>query len=111
MKQVEQFEPDIKYSLPVIVHYRGEDLPSTLTVTRYADGTFWEAKLYTRDDLWSNMNQTATPLNGGSFKGWDDELFLERVQLVYDFVGGIDFDFVPRGLDGIEFDFVPKEPQ
>lgn len=98
MGQVHESEPDVKYSLPVIVHHQGEDLPATLTVTRRADGTFWEAKLFVRPDLYSNMNQTARPSNGGSFKGWDDELFLERVQLVYDFVGGIEFDFIPKEL-------------
>lgn len=96
MNPIEEFYPDIKYSVPVIVHYQGEDLPATLSVTRYVDGTFWEAKLFVRPDLWKTMNQTATPLNGG-FKDLDDELFLERVQLVYDF-SGIDFDFVPKEL-------------
>lgn len=98
MKQVHEAEPEITYSLPVIVHHRGDDLPATLTVALRADGEYWDAKLFVRPDLWKSMYQAAHPSNGGSFKGWDDERLLERVQLVFDFVGGVDFDFLEENF-------------
>jgi hypothetical protein len=88
-------ESDINYRRPVIVHYRGDDLPAVLTVSRRRNGQFWTGRVYVRPDLYKTVDQSATPINGG-FGHLNDEWFLEHVRTVFGFGFGVEFDFLPE---------------
>ncbi|KAB2720376.1 hypothetical protein [Brucella intermedia] len=80
-----------EYDLPVIVTHEGKKWPSRLTVTRTAKR--WEGKCYTHPELYCDMEQVATPRNGGFGPDKDHRGFLDQVCLVFDFAGGCDFEF------------------
>lgn len=88
--------PDsVRYELPIIVHHDGQSHPACLSVNRLNDGSFWEGLVFVHAKLWSEMEQAATSLNGGH-GNLSREEFLTRVRLVFDFCGGVDFDFVTQ---------------
>lgn len=99
----------IRYDIPVKTYKSAPQttaerianaIPARLVVNR--KDTYWEAILYASEDLSSRMSQSITALNGGFGSEYSHEDFLLRVQTVYSFTGGIEFDFVSENFDPIK---------
>lgn len=100
----------IRYDIPVNTYnpvpqtakdkLAAKAIPARLVVNR--KDTYWEAILYASETLSFRMSQPITALNGGFGSEYSHKEFLLRVQTVFSFTGGVEFDFVSVDFDPIK---------